>query len=126
MSGQIPNAAIFGKLVEPLTRLVINNLHEALKRIKNIKFLPEQVAIELIAGNVSTRGSIMILQVVLEGENAGFPFKAIFRLTEEYRDGFVDFDKDTDSIILSFPGVNKITFSDGTKSYSFCKQKSDR
>lgn len=126
MSGQVAPGIVMGKLVEPLTRLVINNLHEALKRIKQIHFHPEHVAIELIAGNVSTKGSIMILDVVLEGKNAGFPYKGRFELTQEYKERFVDFHEATNSIIIPVPGVIKITFSNGRKSCSFFKPKSDR
>ncbi len=125
MSGVL-SVGIPGTLKEPLTTLVMNDLREALKRIKSIKFHPDRVAIELIAGNVSVKGSIMILGVVVEGKNAGFPYAGRFELTTEYKERFVDFDEETNAIVIPIPGVTKLTFSNGRKSYSFSKPKSGR
>lgn len=110
----------------PITRAVINDLPEALKRIKNVRFEDDRIVIELIADNISVRGSILILDIIVIGAtDKGDYFTNKIVLTDEFKQKFVDWDYNQKAIIIPIPGAQQIIFVDGADSQSFKKNKSD-
>ncbi len=112
----------FNHLREPIKKIVID-FNEAMKRIKKVKFWPDQVVIELIADHEAVRTSVLILNIRVIGENRKFPYvsKGIC-LTEEYKQDSIYYDKARQAIIIPIAGVKSLIFFDKEHTKTFSKK----
>jgi len=100
-----------GKYQIPLKLIVLDNFKEAIKRIKEIKFWPDQVVIKLVSGHPAVRTSVLMLNIRVIGENGRFPYiSKEIDLSQEYKDNSVYYDETLQAIIIPIPGVKSIVF----------------
>jgi hypothetical protein len=107
----------------PLRLIVIDNFKEAMKRIKEIVFWPDQVVIKLVSGHPAVRTSVLMLNIRVIGENGRFPYiSKELDLTEEYKEDSIDYDEALQAIIIPIPGVKSIIFLDRKNKKIFSKK----
>src|SRR4030042_5987390 len=100
---------ILGKYRIPLRLIVLDNFREAMKRIKEIKFWPDQVVIKLVSGHPAVRTSVLMLNIRVIGDNGRFPYVSKeIDLSEEYKYDSIYYDEALQAIIIPIPGVKSI------------------
>jgi len=105
------HCTIFSRYRIPLKTTVIGNFGEAIKRIREVKFWPDQVVINLVSLDLSVRDSVLLLKMRVIVENGIFPYiSGEFDLTEEYLQHSVDYDTSLQAIVIPIRGVKSIIF----------------
>ncbi len=116
--------AIDSGMSQPLTTSVVSDFSEAIQRIKHIDFLPDKVMVKLISQEHSVRISILLLNMIIIGHANNNPFfSPQLNIMREYLDKMITYDESENALIIPFPGVEKIIFSDETGSVTFSKKQ---
>jgi hypothetical protein len=87
--------------------LVINDIEEAIKRIKKIEFLPDKVLIYLVDKHRAVSASVRVLEIIVVGEDNIFTPKVGL-------DELADEDEERAILEIPIPNVKKILLFDAS------------
>ncbi|MCX6745758.1 MAG: hypothetical protein NTX00_01940 [Candidatus Parcubacteria bacterium] len=96
-----------GRFKEDLRTIIINDFFEAIKRVKDVKFLPDRIEIELVFNHLAARDSILLRDIQIIGHDYTTPRMS---LADEFLQKLVTFNYEKGIIILPFPNALKIIF----------------
>ena len=115
-------STIFSKFRIPL-REITGEFTEVIKRIKEVKFWPDQVVIKLVSDHPAVRTSVLMPNIRVIGINGTFPYvsKEIDLSHDDIKD-FVYYDKSLHAIIIPIRGVKKIIFMKEKRKKIFSKK----
>ncbi len=108
----------------PLKTIVIDDFDEAVKRIKDVAFLPDQIVVETVASFAAIKTTLLMLRARITGTaNGHFYVTELVNLGDwHYDEGLVYFSPDNKFFTIPLRNAEMIIFTDGVKTKAFQKK----
>ena len=108
----------------PLQTIVIGDFDEAVKRIKEVKFLPDRIIVETVASFAAIKTSLLMLRARIVGvANGQFYVTERIKLSDwHYDEDLIYFSPDNKFFSIPLRNAGIIVFTDGVKTKAFAKK----